>query len=77
MEAFRKVIKLGDQSIYAKPDQYFEFAEQLTKQFKDTDTPEGRRHIKEAFDLLGKAKSASRTITKSIFKFNFQRPPFI
>ncbi len=56
VDAFRKVIKLGDQSIYAKPDQYFEFAEQLTQHYKDDESANGRKHVKEAFDLLGKAK---------------------
>ncbi|PID42047.1 MAG: hypothetical protein CSB48_12335 [Proteobacteria bacterium] len=56
INAFRKVIKLGDQSIYARPEQYFEFANHLANTYKDDHSVSGKKHIKEAFELLGKAQ---------------------
>jgi len=55
IDAFRKMIKLGDQSIYAKPEQYFDFANFLAKTSKDDDSPETTPHVKEAFELVQKS----------------------
>ena len=55
MAAFRKVVKLGDQSVYAHPDQYFDFAQLLAKTSADDDDPDSHENTKEAFELLSKA----------------------
>jgi tetratricopeptide (TPR) repeat protein len=54
--AFRKMVKLGDQSIFAKPDQYYEFADYLAGSVKDSDDAAASAQAKEAFDLLNKSK---------------------
>jgi len=54
INAFRKMVKLSDQSIFAKPQQFFEFANFLAALSKDDETPENNPHIKEAFDLIKK-----------------------
>lgn len=53
IEAYQKVIKLGEQSVYAKPEQSFDFANYLTEVAKEqegeiNDNPK----VKEAFELL-------------------------
>ncbi|MCP5211543.1 MAG: tetratricopeptide repeat protein [Hahellaceae bacterium] len=56
-EAFRKVIKLSEQSIYADTSHFFEFADQLTKSAaQENEGFTGKKYQKEAFDLLQKAK---------------------
>lgn len=51
-DAFRNVIKLGEQSVYAKADQYYEFAEFLANEAKDSDAEELATQSEEAFKLL-------------------------
>lgn len=50
-EAFKSVIKLGDQSVYAKPDQYYDYAQFLANEH---DSEQGQ-DLDEAFKLLAKA----------------------
>lgn len=56
MNAFRKMVKLGDQSVYAKPEQYYEFADYLADTVKDNDDPNRTNQAQEAFELLNKSK---------------------
>lgn len=56
MNAFRRMVKLGDQSVYAKPDQYYEFADYLADSVKKGDDPENTAEAREAFELLSKSK---------------------
>lgn len=56
-EAFKQVIKLGDQSVYAKPEQYYDFAEFLADESTHSDDEkDAQSHASEAFKLLEKAK---------------------
>lgn len=52
-KAFQNVVKLGEQSIYAKPNHYFDFAEHLVGCVDAS--PEGEQAKKDAFKLLEKA----------------------
>ncbi|MDX1452352.1 MAG: tetratricopeptide repeat protein [Oleiphilaceae bacterium] len=54
VEAFRKVVKLGEQSVYAKPQHYFEFSDFLAKEGAKTDDPAFSAKSIEAFELLNK-----------------------
>jgi len=54
--AYRKMHKLSDQSIYAKPEQTYDFANFLAVKAKDTDDKTNNPDIKEAFDLLESTK---------------------
>lgn len=56
IEAFRKVIKLGDQSVYATVDQYNDFAGFLALSAKNEQNPNASPLVKEAFELLNKGK---------------------
>lgn len=53
-EAFRKMIKLGEQSVYARPQHYYEFSEFLAEQASTSDDPVTAAATQEAFDLLAK-----------------------
>jgi len=55
LDAFRKMHKLSDQSIYAKPEQSFDFASFLANNAKDETDPENAAGVKEAYELLEKA----------------------
>lgn len=56
-EAFKQVIKLGDQSVYAKPEQYYDFAEFLADESSHSENEDdAQKHASEAFKLLEKAK---------------------
>ncbi len=53
IEAYRKVIKLGSQSIYAEPDHYFHFANVLA----EASNGSARNRLgKEALDVLSRSK---------------------
>ena len=55
-QAYQNVIKLGDQSVYAKPEQYFDFAEYMASQASDDEGEDNaRNNVNEAFKLLEKA----------------------
>jgi tetratricopeptide (TPR) repeat protein len=56
INAFRNVLKLGEQSVYASPEQYFDFASFLAQSAKDDENPNDNPMLKEAFDLLNKSK---------------------
>jgi len=62
INAFRKMVKLSDQSVFAKPQQFFDFANYLAVTSKDDESPENTPHIKEAFELIqkGTKRFASR-----------------
>lgn len=55
IDAFQQVIKLGDQSVYASPEQYYDFANYLASQAKERDDDETAELTEEAFKLLEKA----------------------
>ena len=61
LDPFRKVVKLGDQSIYAKPDQYYDFANFLANSAKAEEDPNASPLVKEAFELLTKGKKRFST----------------
>lgn len=63
INAFRKMIKLSDQSVFAKPQQFFDFANYLALTSKDDETPENTPHAKEAFELI--QKSTKRFASKA------------
>lgn len=51
LEAFKSVLKLGEQSVYAKPDHYFDFAEYVSSDAEGDSVDE----VREAFEILEKA----------------------
>tara|TARA_R110002072_G_scaffold172728_3_gene327017 strand:+ start:42001 stop:43617 length:1617 start_codon:yes stop_codon:yes gene_type:complete len=56
-EAFKKMHKLSDQSIYAKPEQYFDYANFLIEQTKKhPETALNASQIKQAFELTESVK---------------------
>jgi tetratricopeptide (TPR) repeat protein len=55
INAFRKMVKLSDQSVFAKPQQFFEFANYLALTSKDDEAPEDNPHVKEALELIQKS----------------------
>ena len=63
INAFRKMVKLSDQSVFAKPQQFFDFANFLAFTSKDDETPETNSLVKEAFDLI--QKGTKRFASKS------------
>jgi len=63
INAFRKMVKLSDQSVFAKPQQFFDFANYLAFTSKNDETPENNPHIKEAFELI--KKSTKRFTSRS------------
>lgn len=62
LESYRKVVKLGDHSVYAKPEQYFQFAKVLTEQAASENAPENSAALKEAMELLNKSKRRFESI---------------
>lgn len=52
--AFRKMVKLSDKSVFAKPQQFFDFANYLASTSKNDDDPESTPYVKEAFELIQK-----------------------
>ena len=53
IEAYRNVVKLGQQSIYAQPEQYYALADVLSKKSHST----GKSRLgKEALDIVGKTR---------------------
>ncbi len=56
IESFRKLVKLSDYSVYAKPEQFFDFAKILTQEAAKDPTPEKSALLKEAHELLTKGK---------------------
>ncbi len=66
IDAFRKMVKLSDQSVYAKPEQYFDFANFLADTSKEDEESEANPHVKEAFELV--QKSTKRFSSKAHIK---------
>ncbi|MFT7184888.1 MAG: tetratricopeptide (TPR) repeat protein [Pseudohongiellaceae bacterium] len=62
ISAFRKMVKLSDKSVFAKPQQFFDFANYLASTSKDDEIPENNPHVKEAFELI--KKGAKRFASK-------------
>ena len=61
-EAFKKMHKLSDQSIYAKPEQYFDYANFLVEQTKrNPDASINSTLTKQAFDLAESIKKRFST----------------
>jgi len=56
IQAYRHMTKLSDQSIYAKPEQTYEFVNFLSSQAKDEQNPNESSAFKEAFELLEKSE---------------------
>ena len=64
-QAFKHVIKLGDQSVYAKPDQYYDYAEFLADESLHSEDGEQASHqAEEAFRLLDKAKKRFSNVSQ-------------
>tara|TARA_R110001592_G_scaffold175466_5_gene414749 strand:- start:73030 stop:74643 length:1614 start_codon:yes stop_codon:yes gene_type:complete len=63
-EAFKKMHKLSDQSVYAKPEQYFDYANFLIEQAqKDPETALNSSQAKQAFGLAESVKKRFSTQT--------------
>tara|TARA_R110001599_G_C12233814_1_gene658233 strand:+ start:645 stop:2258 length:1614 start_codon:yes stop_codon:yes gene_type:complete len=63
-EAFKKMHKLSDQSIYARPEQYFDYANFLIEQaIKTPETVLNSRQTQQAFDLAESVKKRFSTQT--------------
>lgn len=62
LEAFKKMHKLSDQSVYAKPEQYFDYANFLVQQAqKNPDTALKSNQTKQAFELAESIKKRFST----------------
>lgn len=55
VDAYRKVIKLGEQSIYGTVNNYLDFADCVSKVIKDDQSSDQKKLAKEGFTILGKA----------------------
>lgn len=61
-EAFQNVLALGEQSVFAHPDQYYDYAQFLANLAKHDSKPEQNEHLQQAFQLLEQANKRFVTI---------------
>ncbi len=63
IEAYRKTLKLGEQSVYAKPQHYYEFSEFLAEEGAKTEDPSISAKTLEAFEQLNKCTKRFSSVT--------------